>query len=155
MLYASIKAVHLLANIVWLGGMVFAMFFLRPALATLEPAVRLPLMHEVMRRFANAVVAVLLIVLFTGLWMIGNVARAAIEGGGSFTMPLDWKVKSTLGVLVLLIVGHIRFALFKRCDKSVQAKDWPAAAAVMEKVRFWVLVNMAIGVFVVAIALLY
>ncbi len=155
MLYASIKTVHLLANIVWLGGMVFAMFFLRPALATLEPAVRLPLMHEVMRRFANAVVAVLLIVLFTGLWMIGNVARAAIEGGGSFTMPLDWKVKSTLGVLVLLIVGHIRFALFKRCDKSVQAKDWPAAAAVMEKVRFWVLVNMAIGVFVVAIALLY
>ena len=43
MLYASLKTVHLLAIIVWLGGMVFAMFFLRPALATLEPSVRLPI----------------------------------------------------------------------------------------------------------------
>ena len=81
MLYASLKTVHLLAIIVWLGGMVFAMFFLRPALATLEPSVRLPIMHEVMRRFANAVVAVSLVALFTGLWMIGNVARAASEIG--------------------------------------------------------------------------
>ena len=154
MLYASLKTVHLLAIIVWLGGMVFAMFFLRPALATLEPSVRLPIMHEVMRRFANAVVAVSLVALFTGFWMIGNVARAASEGGGSFTMPLDWKVMSTLGVLMLLIVGHIRFALFKRCDKAVQAKDWPAAAAVMDKVRTWVLVNLAIGVFIVGFTLL-
>jgi len=81
-------------------------------------------------------------------------ARAASEGGGSFTMPLDWKVMSTLGVLMLLIVGHIRFALFKRCDKAVQAKDWPAAAAVMDKVRTWVLVNLAIGVFIVGFTLL-
>jgi uncharacterized membrane protein len=155
MLYASLKTVHLLAIIIWLGGMAFALFFLRPALATLEPAVRLPLMHEVMRRFTNAIIAVSLITLFTGLWMIGNVARAAAEGGGGFTMPLDWKVMSTLGVLMVLIFGHIRFALYKRCDLSVQAKDWPAAAAVMEKVRFWVLVNLAIGVFIVAFTLLH
>jgi putative copper export protein len=33
MLYASLKTLHLLALIVWLGGMVFVHFFLRPALA--------------------------------------------------------------------------------------------------------------------------
>ena len=31
MLYATLKAIHLLSLVVWLGGMVFALFFLRPA----------------------------------------------------------------------------------------------------------------------------
>ena len=94
---------------------------------------RLPLLHDVFGRFFKAILAVSLITLFTGLWMIGNLARAAAEGGGDFTMPLDWKVMSTLGVLMILIFGHVRFALYKRCDKAVQAKDWPAAGAVMKK----------------------
>ena len=42
MLYAILKLVHLLAAIVWLGGMFFAHFFLRPAAQTLEPALRSP-----------------------------------------------------------------------------------------------------------------
>jgi len=155
MLYAALKTIHLLAIIVWLGGMVFALFFLRPAAAALEPAVRLPLLHDVFGRFFKAILALSLITLFTGLWMIGNVARAAAEGGGGFTMPLDWKVMSTLGVLMILIFGHVRFALYKRCDQAVKAKDWPATGAVMEKIRFWVLVNLALGVVIVAFTLLH
>ena len=46
-----LKAVHVLAVLVWVGGMVFAHFFLRPALVLLEPPQRLRLMHEVLRRF--------------------------------------------------------------------------------------------------------
>ena len=35
--YALVKLAHLAAVIVWVGGMVFAHFFLRPSLALLEP----------------------------------------------------------------------------------------------------------------------
>ncbi len=40
MIYAILKTLHVLSVIVWIGGMVFAHFFLRPAVAQLEPAVR-------------------------------------------------------------------------------------------------------------------
>jgi uncharacterized membrane protein len=40
MIYATLKTLHVLSIIVWIGGMVFAHFFLRPAVAQLEPAVR-------------------------------------------------------------------------------------------------------------------
>jgi len=36
MIYATLKTVHVLSIIVWIGGMVFAQFFLRPALAHLK-----------------------------------------------------------------------------------------------------------------------
>jgi uncharacterized membrane protein len=36
MLYATLKTVHVLSIIVWIGGMVFSHFFLRPAVAQLE-----------------------------------------------------------------------------------------------------------------------
>ena len=40
MLYRALKTLHVLAIVVWIGGMVFAHFFLRPAAARLEPPVR-------------------------------------------------------------------------------------------------------------------
>ncbi|EFK95682.1 membrane protein [sediment metagenome] len=48
MVYALLKALHVLAVVLWVGGMAFAHFFLRPALATLEPPHRLRLMHVVL-----------------------------------------------------------------------------------------------------------
>ena len=53
MLYASLKLIHLLSIIVWVGGMVFAHFFLRPALQPLEPAVRMRLMADVLARLKS------------------------------------------------------------------------------------------------------
>ena len=55
MFYAILKTIHLLSIIVWIGGMVFAHFFLRPAVAMLEAPERVRLMHAVLGRFFNAV----------------------------------------------------------------------------------------------------
>ncbi len=46
MIYATLKTLHVLSIIVWIGGMVFAHFFLRPAFAQLKPPVRLRLMDQ-------------------------------------------------------------------------------------------------------------
>ena len=153
-LYAALKLVHVLAILVWVGGMVFAHFFLRPAVATLEPPVRLRLMQEVLRRFFSAVLVASLVALFSGSWMIGRVAKEVVQSGGQFQMPLDWMVMAGLGTLMVLIFGHIRFALFKRLQRGVAASDWPAAGAAMNNIRQWVGVNLALGLFIVAFTLL-
>ena len=40
-----LKTLHVSSLIVWIGGMVFAHFFLRPSLAVLEPPQRLALVR--------------------------------------------------------------------------------------------------------------
>lgn len=154
MLYNSLKLLHLLAVIVWVGGMVFAHFFLRPATQALEPPQRLRLMHDVLQRFLAAVGVAVLVVLASGLWMIGNVARQAVQSGGSFAMPLDWTVMATLGLVMMAIFGHIRFALYPRLRRAVAASDWPAGGQAMASIRRWVGINLALGVLTVVITLL-
>lgn len=153
-LYALLKTLHVLATVLWVGGMMFAHFFLRPALAQLEPPQRLRLMHEVLRRFFGAVSVAALLTLVTGLWMIGRVAKQAVQSGGSLSMPLDWTLMAVLGVLMVAIYGHIRFVLFKRFAVAVTALDWPAGGVALAKLRTWVAVNLALGVTVIVVALL-
>lgn len=154
MLYALLKLAHLSALIVWIGGMVFAHFFLRPATAALEPAVRLPLMQGVLQRFFGAVMVAALVVVGSGVWMIGHMARMAAQSGGRFAMPLSWTVMATLGLVMVALFGHIRFALFKRMQRAVAAKDWAAAGAALASVRTWVFVNLCLGIAIVALTLL-
>ena len=129
MIYAALKTIHLLSVIVWIGGMVFAQFFLRPALGTLEAPERVQLMHRVLGRFFNAVLLSAGLVLGTGGWMIGRMARQMSQSGVKFNMPMEWMVMAALGVLMVLIFGHIRFALYKKLTRAVNAQDWTAGGA--------------------------
>ena len=150
MLYATLKLLHLLAIVVWIGGMVFAHFFLRPAALQLEVAQRIRLMHGALQRFFQAVLVSVVIVLASGLWMIGRVAKQTVQAGLDFQMPLHWTLMAALGIVMMAIFGHIRFALFKRLDRAVQANDWAAGGAALGSIRLWVGVNLAIGVAIIA-----
>lgn len=154
MFYSLLKLTHVLSIVIWLGGMVFAHFFLRPALTTLEAPQRVRVMHDVLARFFQTVLVVSLLTLGTGLWMMGRVAKEAVQSGGAFQMPLDWTIMATLGVLMVAIFGHIRFVLFKRLQRAVAQADWPAGGAALNSIRKWVAVNLALGVAIVVVTLL-
>lgn len=154
MIYNLLKLTHVLSIIVWIGGMVFAHFFLRPAALQLPPPERLRLMQDVLRRFFAGVTVAIGLVLVTGLWMIGRVAKQAVQSGGSFAMPLDWTLMAALGILMIAIFGHIRFALFKRLTRAVAASDWATGGQALASIRTWVAVNLALGVAIIAITLL-
>jgi len=154
MLYATLKTLHVLAIVVWVGGMVFAHFFLRPAVARLEPPVRLVLMHDVLGRFFRVVLAASLLTLASGVWMLGRVARQVVQSGGSFQMPLAWTVMTVLGVAMVAIFLHIRFALYRRLDRAVAAEQWAAGGQALAQIRQWVAVNLGLGTVVLLVTLL-
>ena len=154
MIYAALKLAHLLALIVWIGGMVFAHFFLRPAALALEPAQRQRLMHDALGRFFKAALISAVIVLASGLWMIGRVAKESVQAGLGFNMPLSWTIMATLGIVMIGILGHIRFALYKRLSRAVAASNWTAGGAALASIRTWVGINLVIGVAIIAITLL-
>ena len=151
MLYALLKTVHVLSIILWLGGMIFAHFFLRPALATLAPPERLQLANAVLGRFFAAVLWAASLTLVSGVWMIGRVAKASVQSGGSFSMPLTWTVMASLGLLMVALFGHIRFALYPRFGAAVAAADWTQATDRLARLRHWVGVNLVLGLCIIGV----
>jgi uncharacterized membrane protein len=137
---------HLLAVAVWIGGMVFAQFCLRPALEDLSPQLRLPLWESVYGRFFNWVGAAVIVILLTGGFLMMQF------GGGHAT----WQVHAMagIGVLMMLIFGHIRFALFPRVRRAVQAQRWPDGARAVGAVRRLVVVNTVLGIVTIGVAVM-
>lgn len=147
MTLALLKTIHLLAIIVWIGGMAFTHFFLRPALAQLEPPARLKLMHAVLGRFFAAVTV-------ASLLAVGSGAAMLMGLPAGMRIPTAWALMGVLGVIMLMIFVHVRVALYARLSRAVAAADWPAGALALGAIRRWVATNLAIGVAVVVMTLL-
>lgn len=145
------KLVHLLSIIIWVGGMFFAHMFLRPAVQSLAPPERVRLMHDVLQRFFSAVLVIVVLTLLSGLGMMGLMHSMAAKFGGRFDMPVSWVVMSALGIAMMAVFGHIRFALFKRLQRAVAAQDWPAGGKALESIRQWVALNLALGLVIVLV----
>lgn len=148
MTYRLLLLAHILGVVVWVGGMFFAHMALRPALAELEPPQRLRLMHGVLGRFFAWVEWAIVLILASGLAMMSMLGGAR----GMFAVPAYLHVMLTIGVVMMAIFGHIRFAAFKRLGAAVTAADWPAAGAALAQIRKLVGVNLALGLLVVVIA---
>ena len=154
MIYAALKTLHVLSIVVWIGGMVFAHFFLRPAVAQLEAPLRLRLMHDVLGRFFQAVLVASLLTLASGVWMLGRVAKQVVQSGGTFEMPLAWTVMAVLGVVMVAMFMHIRFALFKKLGRALALSEWAAGDAALAQIRTWVSINLCLGILVLLVTLL-
>jgi uncharacterized membrane protein len=151
-LYASLKAIHLLGVVVWIGGMFFMLTCLRPAAAeVLEPPARVRLMHAALRRFFAAVSLAALLVLLSGAGMLGSVWRERASAGLAFNMPLDWYAMIGLFLVMAVVFAHVRLTLFRRVERALADQAWPVAAAALLAIRWEVTVNLVIGVFVIVL----
>lgn len=146
MLYSILKAAHVLAIVLWVGGMLFAHAFLRPALAGLDPPQRLSLMHAVLARFFAAVTGAIVVVLSSGLAMF------AMAGARP---PWDWTAMTLVGLVMMAIFAVIRLRLFPPLRVAVQARDWPAGAAALARIRQAVATNLALGLAVIALTVAF
>jgi len=59
-----------------------------------------------------------------------------------------------LGIVMMLIFGHIRFALYPRLRRAVAASDWPAGGEALASIRGWVAINLTIGIVIVLVTLM-
>jgi uncharacterized membrane protein len=146
-MYDSIKLLHLVAAIVWMGGMTFMLTALRPAsLEVLEPQVRARLMGAVWRRFFGAVLVAIAVLLLTGSHMYMTVLKASKAiSGGAVGVPMGWSVMMGIGVVMVLLFGHIYFAGFAKFKRAVAAEQWPVAAQAAAQINRLVLVNFVLG----------
>ena len=137
---------HVMAVVIWVGGMFFAYVVLRPVAAgQLEPPARLTLWAGVFGRFFPWVWACVGVVLATGLWMIFAVF------GGMGGVGLYVHAMFGLGILMMLIFMHVFFAPYARLKRAVAAQDWPTGAKALGQIRLLVGINTLIGLLTIAV----
>ena len=137
--------VHLAGVIVWVGGMFFAYFCLRPAAALrLEPAQRLPLWLATYQRFFVRVTV------SVGLIWVSGVAM--FMQGGAAPTPTGWQVMAALGGVMTAGFAYVRLVLYPRLRRQLEAGPLPAAAATLNAIRGWVAVNLVLSAFTLAAA---
>ena len=145
-MYDYAKLLHLIAGIVWMGGMTFMLLALRPAaLASLDAQPRALLMAEVWRRFYVLVLLAIALLFTTGTHLYTATFRAAKLATGQGSVPLGWNIMLVLGLAMMLIFGHIYFAGFKKYKRAVAAEQWPVAAKAAGLMHTMTLVNFTLG----------
>lgn len=137
---------HLAAAIFWMGGMAFLVLALRPVLhEQLEPPVRLKLIVAVLGRFFAVVIASIAVLLATGVVLLMRAPSA----------PPGWHAMAGLGVLMMLIFGHIWFVPFQRLKRAVAAGNWPEGGKNAQLITLLAKVNLGIGWLAIAAVMLW
>jgi uncharacterized membrane protein len=146
MLRQALLFAHLAGVIVWVGGMAFAYFCLRPAAAeVLQPPQRLPLWQATFRRFFRIVAIAVAFVVASGLAMFFQLGFALA--------PAGWHIMLTLGLVMTAVFVYIYAVLYPALVRQCAAAAWPAAGAALNRIRQLVALNLVLSVAVLAAAL--
>jgi uncharacterized membrane protein len=145
--FALAYTLHVLAALVWVGGMFFAWMVLRPAaVAALEGPARLKLWAEVFPRFFVWVwVAVVLL-------PISGVGLIHLRFSGFETAPRYVQVMMGLYVVMTALFIRIQSLQLPALRQVVAAEDWPTGATTLGNIRKLVGINLIIGLLLVAVA---
>lgn len=137
-MYALMNFLHLLAAIIWLGGVSFVLIALRPAAAALlSPPQRLPLIAQVLSRFFVLVWLSIGVLLLTGLPMLLSVGMKAA--------PVGWHLMLGIGLLMFALFGHLYFGPFRRLKQAVSASNWPEGGRRVGQIVILALLNLVLG----------
>ncbi|AMW85457.1 CopD family protein [Pseudomonas yamanorum] len=138
---------HVLAALIWVGGMFFAWMILRPAaMAALDGPARLKLWVNVFQRFFVWVWVAVLVLPISGVGLL------QLRFNGFETAPRYVQVMMGLYVVMTALFIRIQALKLPELRTAVAAEDWPAGAAALGQIRKLVGINLMVGLVLVAIA---
>ncbi|MBI6720246.1 CopD family protein [Pseudomonas syringae] len=145
--FSTVYTLHLLAALVWVGGMFFAWMVLRPAvIAALEGPSRLKVWVQVFPRFFTWVWAAVVLLPITGIGMI------QLNFTGFETAPRYVQIMMGLYVVMVALFLRIQSLQLPELRRAVEAEQWAEGAAALGNIRRLVGINLIIGLAVVMLA---
>ena len=140
-------SLHILAVILWVGGMFFAHQVLRPVAADqLEPPARLRLWAGVFPRFFIWVWVSVLVLPISGYWMIFG------QLGGMANVGLYVHVMQTVGLVMIGVYIWLYFGPYQRLLSAVAEERWPDGGAALVTIRKTVGFNLILGIIATVVA---
>ncbi len=136
---------HVLSDIVWIGGMFLAYMCVRPTAAeVLDPPQRLKLWAGIFQRFFPWVWTAVGLLLATGFTLMGLMGRVP---GYVMAMTL-------IGLVMAAIFMYIVFVPYAHLKAAVGAQDWKSGGGALGRIRTLVGTNLVLGLLNVAVAML-
>ncbi|MDR9499567.1 MAG: CopD family protein [Hydrogenovibrio sp.] len=139
MISAFWLSLHVIAAVIWVGGMFFAYRVFRPAAAaTLEPPERLRLWRQIFRRFFFFVWLSILFLFVSGyadfFWRFGG-------HGPHYLLTMIG-----IGWVMLALFATLYFVLYKRFARQVDAEEFAEAGKTLNtRIRPVIAVNLTLG----------
>jgi uncharacterized membrane protein len=69
--------------------------------------------------------------------------------------PRGWHAMAGLGVLMMLVFGHIYFSPWRRAQRAVAAQDWPEGGKRLNQLALLVKFNLGLGWLAIAAVVLW
>jgi len=132
--------IHILAVVLWIGGIVFMDGFLAPALrrAVAQAQPRAQLLDVLFRNFFAAIWGAGAALVITGYGMV------FLRGGFGALSAAQW-VMVVLGSAMVLLALYIFFVPFLRMRSAVLHSNWDAACAQAGRIRLLSTVNIVLA----------
>ena len=139
-------AIHMLAAVVWVGGMFFAHLFLRPAALSLATEQRVDLWFGVLSRFFP--------------WVWGIVVALPLSGYGLLFTTFGGLQNTGHHILIMQILGwamialfvFLYFAFYRNMAQRVTKRLIPEAGLYLNRIRILVSINLLLGMATVLVA---
>jgi uncharacterized membrane protein len=127
-------AIHILAAIIWLGGLFYAYLALQPNKASPELSVWLPVWSSAFGRFL--------------LW--GRISSVLMLGTG-FVMtyvelPDYVRAMMALGITAMAIYAYLDVVSSRRFRRALSISNWSDAERRMKAVRLLIAITVALGI---------
>jgi uncharacterized membrane protein len=138
MLRQLMLVLHLLGAMLWVGGMFFAYFCLRPAAAdVLQPPQRLPLWSATFARFLPLTAVAVVAILASGFILLLQV--------GFRNAPVAWHIMMTLGLVMAAVFVYVYAVAYPKLREACAAAAWPRAGEALGTIRQAVALNLLLG----------
>lgn len=150
---------HLLATTVWIGGMAFNIWVLRPSLPVIEPAERVKLVGAALRRFIYVAWLSIAALILTGIFLGRGAPEALLRSNYGIALI----IKHTIVVVMTVIVALVSFVFFPKLkiflnEIDANAHDAtklpPELATLLGKIVALVKLNLTLGVIVLLVTAL-
>ncbi|MBN8873143.1 MAG: CopD family protein [Rhodospirillales bacterium] len=141
-LYSWLKAIHLIAAVLWVGGLGFAWIVLRPSVSVLDGPQRIALHGQVYKRFFLVIWHAIPLLLITGFWMLGAL-------GGMAGVPWNVHAMVALGLLMTVVFLWVVFGPYRSFRGTEHAE---AKAGAMASIRMAIGINLVLGLLTVLVA---
>ncbi|SDG84140.1 CopD family protein [Roseospirillum parvum] len=139
-MYATAISLHVLATLVWVGGMFFALIALKPGLAEISPDDRLFLWHGTLPRFFAWVWGAIAILWGTGWYIIEKLY------GGLYAAPGHVHLMMTLAGLMTILFALIQAGPMRRFMKALENGQPAAATNEHQRMKTLITINFTLGI---------
>ena len=144
MLIGLLKVIHLLAAVLWIGGVFYAYVILRPSVGFLSGPERVTLWDRVFTRFFRWVWVLIVALLVSGYGLL-------FHAFGGFASPGYLHGMQLFGWLTVLVFAVLAFGPYRRLHAAVAAEDWSRAGEAIPRIRRLVHVILWLGLISIVI----